>query len=797
MTTTDCLIIGFNDFSFERYAEMIHAMGEDSGAWRDLSLALLRLDGRPLHSMDVLNRFHSEGSPVPARRFHNADFLWPVVMTLGSYLHRRGLSFDYVNLFQEEKEALREKLLAGDVLTIAITTTLYVSPHPILEIISFIRRYNQSARIVVGGPYIGNQPRQGEAEDLKRLFQYLGADYYVMSSEGEASLAHLIQVLKTGGPIDSVPNLGYRQGDSYALTPAQTESNPLEENPICYELFQKDIGQFLSIRTAKSCPFSCAFCGFPQRAGRYKYLSVADVEKELDRVQALGTVTTLTFLDDTFNLPPKRYRELLQMMIRNRYSFRWNAFYRSDHGDDEIIELMAQAGCEGVFLGIESGSDVLLKKMNKTARRADYMKAIPKLREQGILTYASLIVGFPGETTETIAETVSLIETAQPDFFRAQLWYCDPITPIWEKREQYGIQGSGFQWSHATMDSAQACDHIDRMFLGISGSIWLPQTGFEQWSTYYLQRQGMSVGRLKEFLRCFNAGVKERLLYQDRKPLGGELLQSLRTSCRFEDAPLDMGPVAALSGERYRAAEAYLAGTLDPASERSGSAQEAHAQPLALSEQLVDASLLQAACRATLLPARELLLSALGVLLLRLTGQREQSLLALTALGGVPLRLRPRWEQPFGAFAQAVHAAHAEAAPHAAFALPITLNPLRLAALGRACPDLSAGFLYRASAADPELADLLQLYPALAGQLPLVAEVSEESGAAGCTVRLWARSGLYDPADRAQLLRSLEHLLQAIATDADAAIAALPLDAAAPGAVLPETTSELSATFDF
>jgi radical SAM superfamily enzyme YgiQ (UPF0313 family) len=91
---------------------------------------------------------------------------------------------------------------------------------------------------------------------------------------------------------------------------------------------------------------------------------------------------------------------------------------------------MGKAGCEGVFLGVESGSDQMLERMNKTARRADYMKSIPLLRQAGISTYASLIVGFPGETLETVQETMSFVEEARPDFFRAQLWYCDPLTPI-------------------------------------------------------------------------------------------------------------------------------------------------------------------------------------------------------------------------------------------------------------------------------------------------------------------------------------------------------------------------------
>src|SRR5205085_1938539 len=137
----------------------------------------------------------------------------------------------------------------------------------------------------------------------------------------------------------------------YVMTPAELESNPLEEHMIDYSLFPKeDFNEFLTLRTAKSCPFSCSFCGFPQRAGKYKYLSVDLVEKELDAIRNIGRVTTLTFIDDTFNVPKERFREIMRMMIRNNYGFKWNSFYRSDHGDEKTVELMAQAGCEGANL---------------------------------------------------------------------------------------------------------------------------------------------------------------------------------------------------------------------------------------------------------------------------------------------------------------------------------------------------------------------------------------------------------------------------------------------------------------
>lgn len=528
-TTTDCLLVGFNDGDFGSYVDMVRLMGADSGAFQDLRLAFAEIDGRPHRALDVLSRFHGDGRT----HFHNSDFLWPVITYLGTFLHRAGLTFDYVNLFHLEKDALAAKLRAGNVRSVAVTTTLYVSPEPIIEVVSFVRRHAPDTQIIVGGPYVANQAKAMSAGDFEALLEYLGADVYVVGREGELTLGRVCTALRDGTPLDAVPNLAFRSPDGFTRTAEEVESNPLPDNLVDYELFRDAFNDFVTTRTAKSCPFSCAFCGFPKRAGKYTYLQVRDVERELDAIASVGGVSTVTFIDDTFNVPKRRFREVLRMMIANGYGFRWNSFYRSDHGDRETIELMVEAGCEGVFLGVESGSDRMLERMNKAARRADYVAALADFRDVGIATYASLIVGFPGETEETVAETVSLLEEGRPDFFRAQLWYCDPVTPIFERREELQIQGDGFNWTHATMTSAEACAHIDRMFTGVRGSIWLPQFGFEQWSTFYLQRRGMSLEQIKAFLVRFNALVAAQAIHPGTADEAA-LLDDLRAACAFD-----------------------------------------------------------------------------------------------------------------------------------------------------------------------------------------------------------------------------------------------------------------------
>jgi len=216
-------------------------------------------------------------------------------------------------------------------------------------------------------------------------------------------------------------------------------------------------------------------------------------------------VRNVVFIDDTFNVPLPRFKDICRLMIERDYQFNWFSYFRCSNSDEEAIELMARSGCKGVFLGIESGSPAILKNMNKAATIEKYATGIRLLHDAGILTFGSFIAGFPGETDDTVAESVQFIREHRPTFYRTQLWYCEPRTPIDRQRAKFGITGDGFVWSHASMDSLKGMEHIERMFLGIDESVWLPQWSFDFWFIPYALGRGLSTTQFRDFVRRANA----------------------------------------------------------------------------------------------------------------------------------------------------------------------------------------------------------------------------------------------------------------------------------------------------
>jgi radical SAM PhpK family P-methyltransferase len=511
----DCITIGYYEPKFADYERIVRQLGEDSEAYRDLKFSFVHASGRKMTYIELLSHAYrlaagesgnsGDSGNSPEDEFKSGDIPSLAAVYLTNYLRRHGVRASYVNLFLYEQDKLREYLEEKPA-CVAITTTFYGLNFPVIEIIRAIRRYDQEVKIVVGGPLVANHHRRCPPAEFLVALDDMGADAYVIESQGEATLLRIVQCLRQGGDLARVPNLVYRGADGkLALTAAEQEINSLDENFIDWRRFAgESLGSTLQTRTARSCAFSCAFCAYPTRAGKLTLAGLDTIEQELDAMYEVGGVRNAVFIDDTFNVPLPRFKDICRLMIRKRYGFNWFSYFRCSNSDAEAIDLMAESGCRGVFLGIESGSPTILKNMDKHAAVPQYMAGIRMLRERGILTFGSFITGFPGETEATVRETIDFIKETKPDYYRSQIWYCEPGTPIYFRKDKYGIEGEGFNWVHNTMESLEAMDHIDRAFLAIKDSRWLPQWSFDFWIIPYLLGKGLPQDRFADFMTHAN-----------------------------------------------------------------------------------------------------------------------------------------------------------------------------------------------------------------------------------------------------------------------------------------------------
>lgn len=495
----DCIIIGHNDLDFYNIESALVRTQRHSGAYADLKMNTVDYYGERMPYMSLLNRVLDKATGK-TNNFHLCELPHLGAAYLKSFLCKRGFDIEIINFFNVEKERLIALLDRG-ANAVAITTTLYIHHEPIVDIIKYIRRYDQNVKIIVGGPHIFNICATIDPVGRDFILREMGADIYINDSQGELALAQALNELRNNKNqrCSSIPNLLYSEGDNYISNGRVTENNDMNENSVDWSYFDKDFCRpTVQIRTARSCAFKCSFCRYPATAGQLNLTGIEVIERELSALHAMG-VKNVVFIDDTFNVPLQRFKDICRMMIKNRYDFNWFSFFRCSNSDDEAFDLMMESGCRGVFLGIESGDANILKLMNKAANPEKYKYGIEKLKARGILTFASIIVGFPGETDESVHNSMKLLEEASPTFYRAELYYHYTNVPIHDQAEILGISGGGYSWKHRTMDWRRASEYVKEIYKTLKGPTILPSYMFDFWSIPYLIGKGMTIEQIIGF----------------------------------------------------------------------------------------------------------------------------------------------------------------------------------------------------------------------------------------------------------------------------------------------------------
>ncbi len=497
----DCILVGHNEGNYQDFVERQRMTSSTTGAYGEVMTNSILFKGRRITYMDLMN--YGIGRAT-GRRSKLSSF-GPTNLAscyLRNFLRGCGLSAEIVNTFQPQK-ALLEEFLDEPHRVVAITTTFYVEPSPIQEIVQFVRERSPQTTIVVGGPHVFNICEGNDAKTQDFIFETIGADIYVQESQGELTLSRILMALRSSRDPDlsKIENLIYREDGAYVRTTRLSEENVMNENSIDWSQFDSNYLEPMTLtRTARSCAFSCSFCNYPRMAGALSLTDIDVVERELRQLEEIG-VRSVHFIDDTFNVPIRRFKELLRMMIRNRFTFRWMSFLRAGNADAEAIDLMAESNCFGSLLGIESGDSQVLTMMNKKATIELYEQGIARLKTNGILAYGMFFMGFPGETQQTARNTFEFIQRTAPDFYMTGLWYHDTLAPIHERAQELGIRGAGYNWSHKTMNWREAAQWVHYIYNNIDRSTIMPLTGFSFETLPYLLGLGMRLEKIKEFAR--------------------------------------------------------------------------------------------------------------------------------------------------------------------------------------------------------------------------------------------------------------------------------------------------------
>lgn len=189
--------------------------------------------------------------------------------------------------------------------------------------------------------------------------------------------------------------------------------------------------------TSRGCPYNCAFCSKDVWGRRYVARSVESVTREIAEIERMG-YHAIMFYDDTFVIGHDRLRGICSQL--RKYKMVWRAFVRTDEVNEDILRMMKVCGCAEIGVGIESGSQQILDNIHKKETIEDHLCCIRAAHKVGLRVKGFVIVGLPGESWQTIAETDAFLERVQLDDLDISILSVYPGSDIFKHSAEYDVR---------------------------------------------------------------------------------------------------------------------------------------------------------------------------------------------------------------------------------------------------------------------------------------------------------------------------------------------------------------------
>ncbi len=297
-----------------------------------------------------------------------------------------------------------------------------------------------NCRVVLGGPHITALPDE-PAPGVDAIFV----------GEGEESLAEYVRRAvpeQRREPIDGCIQLlpggeKLRGGECPFIDPLDRVPMPaidLLPREAYLHSYPHRYRRFMTMLTSRGCPFGCRFCAneFLWKS-QVRFFSVERVTEEIDRLAGRFGVDLVFIEDDTFLARPDRAVQIMRYIRDRQPGMKWICHTRADTITPELADEMAASRCVEVQIGAESGSAAVLRETNKKLELADIRRAFALLKKTQIRTWATFIVGNPGETPENVEETIRFAIEIDPTYSSFIMMLPFPGTRTYDLYRQKGF----------------------------------------------------------------------------------------------------------------------------------------------------------------------------------------------------------------------------------------------------------------------------------------------------------------------------------------------------------------------
>ncbi|MEM5772161.1 MAG: radical SAM protein [Candidatus Aenigmatarchaeota archaeon] len=253
----------------------------------------------------------------------------------------------------------------------------------------------------------------------------------VVRGEGERTIIELLNAIEKNLSLKDIKGISFKENKKIIHNPDREFEMNLDS--LKYpdrKLFPYKKYKIMSLITSRGCPYSCIYCAATKFwRGIVRFRTPENVLEELTELKNLG-FKKLRFEDSTFTLNHEHVNKICDLIIKENLDFRWSCESRADTLNKEILEKMQKAGCVLICIGVDSGSQKILDTTKRKMNLDSIIKAFSYTKELGIRTRAYITFGLPGETRESVLESISLLEKIKPDQIMISLATIYPGTEL-------------------------------------------------------------------------------------------------------------------------------------------------------------------------------------------------------------------------------------------------------------------------------------------------------------------------------------------------------------------------------
>jgi radical SAM superfamily enzyme YgiQ (UPF0313 family) len=280
---------------------------------------------------------------------------------------------------------------------------------PIRQVVANCRSLS-SAPIVLGGAGYSIFPESA--------LRYLDADMGIWG-EGEAVFPALLERIANRAQVSDLPGICLPGRGPKSRSPARhLDDLPLPDPGLWIPSVADRRELWAPVQSRRGCPMDCSFCSTSLIEGRsIRRRSPDRVVRWLADLSETGS-RNFSFVDNTFNLPPSYAKELCRKIIQAGLDINLWCIIYPKWIDPELVELMRRAGSSQISLGFESGSDRMLRSFNKRFNKEEVRAVSKMFQEAGIERRGFLLLGGPGETKDTVEESLSFADSLNLDYLK-------------------------------------------------------------------------------------------------------------------------------------------------------------------------------------------------------------------------------------------------------------------------------------------------------------------------------------------------------------------------------------------